>query len=194
MILCVLLSVYFEFYTEQTEVISFSTDYLVGIACSIVVVIITTYLQFKYEQRRISSSILSDIQFFFFDFLLVVMSFYPDEDESEEVWKYHYEKIYKDTKEISAKLSSIEWFSPIKTKNTNDLQKAIIKIMIYIAKTSNKKEFESINHIVNNNWLSKIKENALLLTNVNEYTAQQIKYDYDEVFKHLENLRLIYTK
>lgn len=78
LVICVLLSVVFNF-TCLSEIgfISFISDYMIGTACSIIVVIVTTFLQFKYEQRKTLNSILSDIQFFFFHYLLVVMSLDP---------------------------------------------------------------------------------------------------------------------
>lgn len=79
-VVCVLLSLVFEFTClSKFNIISFLSDYIIGIACSIVVVIITTFLQFEYEQRKILHSILSDVQFLFFDYLLIVLSLDPAE-------------------------------------------------------------------------------------------------------------------
>ena len=145
LVICVLLSVVFNF-TCLSEIvfISFISDYMIGTACSIIVVIVTTFLQFKYEQRKTLNSILSDIQFFFFHYLLVVMSHDPREKTSDKLWEYYYDETYKGIRKISTDLSSIEWFSKKKIKTTANLHQAVLQMMYDIVKFTDRKNKKSI--------------------------------------------------
>ena len=108
----IFLSCIFEFTCiSDLKVISFLNNYFIGAACSIVVVIITTFIQFKYEQRKALKSVLSDVQFFFFHYLLVIMALDPNEKTTDKQWEYYYGEVYNSVRKISSELSNIEWFS-----------------------------------------------------------------------------------
>lgn len=62
-----MLSILFKFTClGSIELFLFIKDYMIGIACSIIVVLVTTYVQFKFEQRETLNTILTNIQFFYF--------------------------------------------------------------------------------------------------------------------------------
>lgn len=186
---CVLLSLVFEFTClSKFNIISFLSDYIIGIACSIVVVIITTFLQLKYEQRKILHSILSDVQFLFFDYLLIVLSLDPAEKTPDKIWQHYYDKVYNGTRKISSQLSDIEWFSKKKTKTVNNLQKAILQIMINLSKRSDKKEYGLL-YIDDISSLNEIKDNALELAKSSEYLTKEITHNYEELQLELEELK-----
>ena len=103
---CVFLSVIFAFTCiSEFQIIKFINDYMIGIACSIIVVIITTFLQFKYEQRKALQTTLSDIRFLLFQFLLVTLSLDSEDDAPDDLWEHHYDEIYNGIRKISSELS-----------------------------------------------------------------------------------------
>lgn len=186
---CFLLSLVFEFTClSELNIVSFLSDYIIGIACSIVVVIITTFLQFKYEQRKILYSILSDVQFLFFDYLLIVLSLDPDEKTPEKLWQYYYDKVYDGVKRISSQLSDIEWFSKKKTKTAGNLQKAVLQVRINLSKRSNQKEYGLL-YIDDISSLDVIKDSALELAKSNEYFTREIMDNYKKLQLELNKLK-----
>ena len=190
LIICVLLSVVFNF-TCLSEIgfISFISDYMIGTACSIIVVIVTTFLQFKYEQRKTLNSILSDIQFFFFHYLLVVMSLDPKEKTSDKLWEYYYDETYKGIRKISTDLSSIEWFSKKKIKTTSNLHQAVLQMMYDIVKFTDRKNKKSMLSVIDTPHLKEIKDNAILLASANEYAAKEIVRNFERVQDELKELK-----
>lgn len=188
---CILLSIIFEFTSIwRFQVVSFLSDYMIGIACSIIVVIITTFLQFKYEQRKLLNSILSDVQFLFFDYLLIVVSLDPSEKTTEKLWEYYYDKIYNGTKNISSQLLNIEWLTKKKVKIAENLEKAILHIIMDIAPCSGKTKKENLVSVLDKTWLNEIKDNALSLAESNKYFGKQIANNYERVQFELKNLNL----
>ena len=191
LIICVLLSVVFNFTClSEIRVISFIADYMIGTACSIIVVIVTTFLQFKYEQKKTLNSILSDIQFFLFHYLLVVMSLAPEENTSEKLWEYYYDETYKGIRKISSELSNVEWFSKKKIKITANLQKSILNMMIDIVKLTDRKDKKSMLCVIDTPYLTEIKDNAILLASANEYAAGEIVRNFERIQDELKELKL----
>ena len=190
LVICVLLSVVFNFtYLSEIGFISFISDYMIGTACSIIVVIVTTFLQFKYEQRKTLNSILSDIQFFFFHYLLVVMSLDPREKTSDKLWEYYYDETYKGIRKISTDLSSIEWFSKKKIKTTANLHQAVLQMMYDIVKFTDRKNKKSMLSVIDTPHLKEIKDNAILLASANEYAAKEIVRNFERVQDELKELK-----
>lgn len=191
-VLCVfvILSFVFEFtFLSKINIISFLSDYMIGVACSIVVVIITTFLQFKYEQRNLLNSILSDVRFFLFHFLLAAMSFDPKEEAPEALHNYHFDELYNGIKKISAQLSNIQWFSKKKGKIAVDLQKSAMLIMIDMTKHPNRQY--NLRCILDTPLLKELKENALLLDPSNEHVINEIVENYDDIQAQLKNLKTV---
>lgn len=191
LVICVLLSVVFNFTClSEIGIISFIADYMIGTACSIVVVIVTTFLQFKYEQRKILNSVLSDIQFFFFHYLLVIVSLDPREKTSDKLWEYYYDETYKGIRKISSNLSSIEWFSQKKIKITANLHQAVLQMMYDMVKFTDRKNKKSILSVIAAPHLKDIKDNAILLASANEYAAKEIVRNFERVQDELKELKL----
>ena len=189
-LVCIALSVAFEFTCiSKFQPVSFLSDYMIGIVCSIIVVIITTFIQFKYEQKKLLNSVLSDVQFFFFHYLLIVMSLYPNEETSDKLWEYYYDETYGEIRKISSQLLNIEWFSKKKTKIAGNLQKAALHIMMEIAKCSGKTKKDSLLCVLDTSWLNEIKDNALLLAESNEHLVNEITNNYERVQLELKNLK-----
>lgn len=187
---CIALSIVFEFTCiSKFQVVSFLSDYMIGIACSIIVVIITTFLQFKYEQRKLLNSILSDVQFFFFDYLLIVISLDPSEETPDKLWEYYYDKIYNGIRNISSQLLNIEWLTKKKTITAGNLEKAVLHVMMDIAKCSGKTKKDGLISVLDQTWLNEIKDNSLALAESNQYAVKQITNNYDRLHEKLKELK-----
>ena len=188
-VVLIILSCILEFTCiSNLEATSFLNNYFIGTACSIVVVIITTFIQFKYEQRKALKSVLSDVQFFFFHYLLVIMALDPNEKTSDKQWEYYYSEVYNGVRKISSELLSIEWFSKKARKTTGNLQEAVLNVMINIAKNPDKGS--GILRTVNEPWLEKIKDNAILLAKGEDYYAKRIAENYEKIQHELETTNL----
>lgn len=188
-VILIILSCIFEFSCiSDFKVILFLNTYFIGAACSIVVVIITTFIQFKYEQRKALKSVLSDVQFFFFHYLLLIMALDPNEKTSDKQWEYYYSEAYNGVRKISSELLNIEWFSKKARKITGNLEEAVLNVMINIAKNPDK--WSDILCTVNEPWLVKIKDNAILLANGEDYYAKKIAENYEKIQLELETAKL----
>ena len=189
---CVFLSFVFEFAClSKVNIVSFLSDYMIGIACSIIVVIITTYLQFKYEQEKTLKSILSDVQFFFFNYLLIILSLDPDEETPDKLWEYYYDETYNGIKKISSELSNLEWFSKTKSKISGELQIAVLSIMVDMIKSSGRNNREGLSQIIDNPMLHIVKDKAILLAGSHEYYKEEIINKYEEIQKELDRLKKV---
>lgn len=161
---------------------------MIGIACSIIVVIITTYLQFKYEQKKLINSVLSGTQCLFFYYLLVVCSLHTDEETPNKLWEHYYDEIYNAVKKISLEISNIEWFSSKKSKTINKIQQSVLQLMIKITKFSSNDKKYTLKNSIDKDCFKKIKDNVLLLANVDEYTVKEIVRDYERIQEELRAL------
>jgi len=162
---------------------SFVIDYLIGIACSIIVVIVTTFLQFKYEQRKVVSNVLSHIRFFYFHFLLYVMSLNPEEETSEKLLEHYNEVTYNDIKKVSEELSNLEWFSKKKISNTMELHKATLIIMMDLAKHSYGHEIYELVKITDSDYFKNLKDYAKTLSVNEEFSINRIEEDYEKIIQ-----------
>lgn len=161
---------------------------MIGIACSIIVVIITTYLQFKYEQKKLINSVLSETQFLFFYYLLVVYSLHPDEETPNKLWDHYYDKIYNAVQKISLEISNIEWFSCKKSKALNKVQQSVLQLMVDIAKSSGNDKKNGLVNSIDIDCFKNIKDNVLLIANEDEYMVKEIIRNYDRVQEELKAL------
>lgn len=188
---CVLLSFVFGLTCiANYKIIQIITDYLIGIACSVIVVIITTFLQFKFEQRKILNSILADIHFFFFHCLLIAMSLDPNEETSSNFWEYYYDEIYKEAKKLSSELLDIEWFSKKKSRITSDLLIAVMQVSIDMVKFSDNKK-DCLQSIVYSTSLKIIRDQSIKLVSSDDNKVKEIDKDYQEIQYELKKLSLI---
>lgn len=185
---CVFLSVIFAFTCiSDFEIINFLNDYMIGIACSVIVVIITTFLQFKYEQRKALKNILSDIRFLLFQFLLVALSLDSEDDVPDNLWRHYYDEIYNGISKISSELSNIEWFLKDKAKATSNLNRNILQIQMNMLKINDKKN--SPVSILYTPLLGKIKDDVSLLTKADDYNMKEIVENYEKIQQELTNLK-----
>ena len=187
---CLLLSALCRFTClNQVEVFQFLEDYMIGTACSIIVVLITTYVQFKFEQRKTLNSILLNIQFFYFRYLLVVMSLDPEEQTSSGLWDYYYDSLQEDIKKITHGLSEIRWFSQKKEKTITELQREFLKLLFAMSKELDSQKEYAVKKLVGNPVLKDIRDYALSLSGENDRAGEEIAADYKKAEAYLEELK-----
>ena len=89
------LSVILNFWNEN-EWLSFINDWCVGIACSIIVVVITTLIQFKVEQKKIINELASAVRMLLFQNVIGGDAFEEDAEQEmtacqiqsfKQIWK-----------------------------------------------------------------------------------------------------------
>ena len=187
---CLILSILFEFTClRKIKLFLFAKDYMIGIACSIIVVLITTYLQFKFEQRKTLNSILTNIQFFYFRYLLVVMSLDSKEQTPAKLWEHYYDSLQEDIKKITRELNEIEWFSKNKEMTISKIYRGFLSVLIDMSKALDTQKERAVKEIIGKPILKDIKENALALTNNNERVRQEISENYEKAEACLKELR-----
>jgi len=156
--------------------ISLLQNYLVGIACSIIVVIITTLLQFNYEQKKAKNKIVSEIRELFFQYYLSVLSSDPNETIPKQTWDYFFEKIEKNIDNIVSQIFDLEWFGKKHQTKANILSNAVIQLKIQMYKNNSIHKEEMIKSIFANPSFKTIEEIALI------YATN--KYDKDDIIKY----------
>ena len=85
------ISVVLKIFIPENDTISFIQNYIIGITCSILVVIITTFLQYKSEYERVMSEFTSILRQLILN-LLVALS-YQEKDVDEWLFKEIIDKI-----------------------------------------------------------------------------------------------------
>lgn len=187
---CLLLSILFKFTClGEMDLFLFLTDYMIGIACSIIVVLITTYVQFKFEQRKILNSILTNIQFFYFRYRLVVMSIDPKEQVPPKLWEHYYDSLQDDIKKITSKINEIEWFSKKKEKTITELSRSFLKLLIAMSKVLDTQRERAVKGIVGDPILKNIRDSALSLAGANNRAGEEIAENYEKAEACLEELK-----
>lgn len=145
-------------------------------------------MQFKYEQKKLVNSVLSETQFLLFYYLLVVCSLYPDEETPKKTWEHYYDEIYDAVKKISLEISNIEWFSCKKSKAINKIQQSVLQLMIDIAKSSANDKKDGLVNSIDIDCFKNIKDNVLLVANEDEYMVKEIIRNYDRIQEELKAL------
>ena len=109
------LSVILNFWNEN-EWLSYINDWCVGIACSIIVVVITTLIQLKEEQKKIINELASAVRMLLFQNVIGGEAFEKDAEQEmtayqiqsfKQLWK---KEIEESTESISKICSGLEFF------------------------------------------------------------------------------------
>lgn len=93
------ISVVLKIFIPENDTISFIQNYIIGITCSILVVIITTFLQYKSEYERVMSEFTSILRQLILN-LLVALS-YQEKDADEWLCKEIIDKIKEDCDKLN---------------------------------------------------------------------------------------------
>lgn len=163
-------------------------DYSVGIACSIIVVIVTTYLQFKHEQEKKLSEISSKIGTFFLKYTILILSLYPEERTREVTYKRYYDEFHDNTYEIVKELFEITWFSKRKNKLAQDLQTDFIRFYLDMSMGLDKPPKFAIESIVNSSLVDNILNKTLSFVK-NEHDKEKILKDAERAKLYLNELK-----
>ena len=103
-----ILSVICEFFEFAHKAIIQS--YASGITCSLIVVIVTTYLQFKHTQERLLDEIASSLNSFFFHRYYAVNALLSNKIYADELWGHLHDEIETSIQEVSDKSREICFF------------------------------------------------------------------------------------
>jgi len=172
---------------SQVEAVLFVRDYMVGVACSIIVVLVTTYLQFSFEQNKTLASVLSNIHFFFFDYLCIAMALDPNEQVPKKLWEYYYNGLEKRITETMTELVHMEWLSKKNEKVTMKMVKLFLVLKKEFSINGEKEKEELLERIAYMPGIKEIKDTSLLLAKSNDYAyiREEIIKDYEKAEKYL---------
>ena len=170
------------YFWNDFEIISFIIDWCVGVACSILVVIITTLIQFKVEQKRIIKHFGSNVRNLLFLNDLRGDIFTEPIEELEENEKFiqsqeqrWFEGIDENIKKIANNCLEIEFF--FKSKKMITLHKRCLQIRLNLVKEKNKKE------------LYKQLQDELLIFAQSTLEFGISEYDKTEIEKYIKELQ-----
>ena len=119
----------------------------------------------------------------FFHCWAAVLDFTDLEEVSDTSWKHHHDEIFEGLRKISSSLSEIEWFSKRKKVKTTALRRAILGMRADTINFSNNRDI--VLNAIKSPLLKDIKENALALSNADDYYMQEIIKDYDKIQQEL---------
>lgn len=147
------------------ETFDFLSNFMIGICCSSLVVILTTYLQIKAEFSRLNSQFSSRIRFLAFRFSLCEIE--PDEGEtpSERYYAYITDELDKSFDEISESCSQLCFFKKEKDDLLTNIHRSVIKCKINAVMGDFPTQKERLASFIleNKNEIISILNNALLL-------------------------------
>ncbi len=185
---CLLCSVILGFIpSENNTWIILLQNYAVGIACSILVVIITTLLQFNFEQQKEKNKLISDIRTLFLHYYLSVLSADPNEKTSQQMWNHYYDRIESCIDDISTCLSNLDWFRKKHLNNANDIHYAVLQLRISLYKNNRQSKEDAVRSILNHSAFDDIEEKSLLYAK-NDYDKKSIEEYSDKAKEEIEKL------
>lgn len=182
------ISVVIELLNLNLRWLDFFKNYSTGIACSIIVVIVTTYLQFKHEREKKLNEISSKIGMFFFKYIILIISLYPEEQTTKVEHKRYYDEFHNITYEIIKELFEITWFSKRKNKLAYDLQTDFMRLYLDMSIDLDKPKKFAIESIANSSLIDNILEKTLLFVK-NEYEKEKILKDAQKAKSYLNELK-----
>ena len=183
---CVIVSCILEFSClSQYSACVFIKDYAIGIACSIIVVYITTLLQFKFEQRKLLKSTLEKIRWLLFEYTCVIISLDPTEGTPDKLWAYYDDKIDKVLKEISNQLLELEWFSKKKNTVKNNMIRSVFGLRLKMISVD---DGVHVKRIIGSSHIKQLKDDALFLANDDENVSEEIIKNYNDAQNYLNEI------
>lgn len=141
-IILLTISVVLKIFIPGNDTISFIQNYIIGITCSILVVIITTFLQYKSEYERVMSEFTSILRQLILN-LLVALS-YQEKDADEWLCKEIVDKIKEDCDKLNQLNKSFCCFNKKLYQKYVELVKIIYKLYIPILSNSDDSNYEML--------------------------------------------------
>lgn len=114
-------------------------NYAVGISCSLVVVIITTVLQYSHEHKRVFDAYCSSLRDLVFCISIAFPSSEDNEDPSNGFYNYLFEKLDSAFKLFEKNNRDLFWFS----KNKKKLQEDVYMCYAHLWIDFERQRFES---------------------------------------------------
>lgn len=149
--------------TVESKGITFFKDCMIGIACSSAVVIVQTFLQFRFEQQKVLKSLISNVRFFFFRYMLIAISYNAEEGEvPDTLWEHFYDNLQEDIRKITDELSSIDWILKRNEKKTSAMYVHFLELLIEMRRVESNKE-NAVKVIMIHPSVKEIKEIAIEL-------------------------------
>ncbi len=141
-IILLTISVVLKIFIPGNDTISFIQNYIIGITCSILVVIITTFLQYKSEYERVMSEFTSILRQLILN-LLVALS-YQEKDADEWLCKEIIDKIKEDCDKLNQLNKSFCCFNKKLYQKYVELVKIIYKLYIPILSNSDDSNYDML--------------------------------------------------
>lgn len=175
MLICFfILSVLCEFFEFAHEAIIQS--YASGIACSLIVVIVTTYLQFKHEQARLLDEIASSLNSFFFHRYYAVNALLSNKVYADELWEHLYDEIETSIQEVSDKSRKMCFFNKEMSSKVIELCGRMQLIQADCLDVEYKSTKKTLEKIVYNDNIGRIEELALAIEKEGFYKENMIRF------------------
>ena len=156
-ILCPL-SIIFQVVSSTNEWFAFASNFAVGISCSIFVVIITTFLQYKIEQAKLINIVLNKIHLLLLHFNKYHYQYIEEPDEAEFV-----NKISSICLEIAKASARLKFYSKKESAKISKILVASMKIVNIIEKNPEDSIKETYSNVFSSNELETIANNAIKL-------------------------------
>lgn len=141
-IILLTISVVLKIFIPENDTISFIQNYIIGITCSILVVIITTFFQYKSEYERVMSEFTSILRQLILN-LLVALS-YQEKDVDEWLCKEIIDKIKEDCDKLNQLNKSFCCFNKKLYQKYVELVKIIYKLYIPILSNSDDSYYDML--------------------------------------------------
>ena len=165
--------------TDEAKGIMFFKDCMIGIACSSAVVIVQTFLQFRFEQQKVLKSLISGVRFFLFRYMLIAITYDAEEGEiPDTLWEHFYENLQEDIRKITDDLSSIDWILKRNEKKTSAMYVHFLELLFVMSKES-KNKGNAVKAIMGLPDIKAIKDIAISL-------SKHRKADIDEIINNFE--------
>ncbi len=165
--------------TDETKGITFFKDCMIGIACSSAVVIVQAILQFRFEQQKVLKSLISNVRFFFFRYMLMAIPYDAEEGEvPETLWEHFYDNLQESIRKITDDLSSIDWILKKNEKKTTAMHKHFLELLIEMSIVSESKEI-AVKAILGHSAIEDIKDITIVL-------GKHRKDDIDEIVSNFQ--------
>lgn len=159
-----------------TGVLDFIANFMIGICCSSLVVILTTHLQINAEHSRLNSNFSSCIRRLSFSFSLSEIE--PDTDEvvSERYYTHAMAELRKSLDEVSTACSELYFFNKQKDALLLSIRRSVIKCKINVAieEASTQKDLLDTFIFKNKNEIINLLNDALLL-GLSEYDKEEVE-------------------
>lgn len=175
----------------NNDTISFLQNYIIGITCSILVVIITTFLQYKSEYEKVMSEFTSVLRQAILN-LTVALS-YQEKNVEEKFCRRIIEKIKDDFGKFNQLNQSFCCFSKKNHQKYVELAKIILKLYVSLIVDSEKPYYDMIKEKIDYPTYIELaqKTNEFISDDINKKMINELIKDAQQTLeekKHIEEM------